>query len=104
MLSYTGLRWTWASNPIAPDRLSHCLPSRRQICGGEEAWIDSHVAAQGDQHGIGHVKGEAGEELPALIFGIVNNQQNRKGFRDTHTLRDNNAALGLIEWPSAHEL
>jgi hypothetical protein len=80
------------------------LPARRKICDGEEAWIDSHNAAQGEQNSISHVKGEAGEELPAVIFGIVNNQQDRHGVRDTHTLRDNNAVLGLIEWPSAHEL
>jgi hypothetical protein len=80
------------------------LPAWRKICNGQKAWIDLHNAAQGDQTGIFDVEGQAGQELPAMILGVVNDQQDRQGVLDTLPLRDDCAVLGLIERPNALEL
>ena len=66
-----------ASCPSSADRVANSLPTWREVRNFENGLVKSNNLLQANQLGISHRSVGGADELPAMIVGIVRNEQYR---------------------------
>ena len=66
-----------ASCPSSADRVANSLPTWREICNFKNGRVKSNNLLQANKLGISRRSVGSADELPAMIVGIVRDEQYR---------------------------
>lgn len=79
------------------------LPAERQVGQLGEAAVPRNHAPQADDHTIGDVEGASGEELPAAIVSLMDDEEDRLAAVDDLTRGDRGEVRRVSERPFIHD-